>query len=296
MKIVKTAETNLNAKLQKSMSKEDRDDIRKALRDNLIGDIFESKYIDLQCDEINLSKSIMRSHPDQQQLQDLMMSINTIGLINPITVLHQDGMYYLIAGSRRLEAHKKLNRTTVLCRVIKTNTEKQLKIQYAENIDREEVSILEEAKFFLLTKEQLQISNEALGNMYNKSESYITKRLALLGMPEELQIAVLIKAISINAAIIINKCKDIDKIKYLISYIEERKLRDTDLKNFVESIIEQQVAKELDVQYNEPEGQIFPGAYKQPTTLCDVCGKETNLIDIRIVRVCPSCIEPEHVD
>lgn len=262
----------------------------------LVEQLTTDEYLDLDVKDINLSQSVMRIFIEDEAFAELMESIKTLGLMNAITVHKKQSTYYLIAGQRRLMAHIRLGKPTIKARVMEGNLETILKMQYTENVHREDVDILSEAKFIQITKDKLGFTNEQLGKMLIKSESYITKRIRFLQIDKDIIQAVLNKTISFNAGILISKAKDKNVVNYLLSFLKDNKMRDIELTKFVDELIEQNEKIYDDTPTRDYNKQNNLVEYKEPMGLCDVCGQLHPLVSIQMLHICTLCAQAETIE
>ena len=129
-----------------------------------------------------------RIEMDQQKINELAQSIKNDGLLQPIPVIkNNDGTYTSIAGHRRREATKSLDKTEIEAHIIENVTDKELAtLAIAENLQREQLNIIELAMQYktLLTngvfKSQRELA-EAVGRNYAE----ISKTISALSLPEE---------------------------------------------------------------------------------------------------------------
>ncbi|MUT67015.1 ParB/RepB/Spo0J family partition protein [Paenibacillus sp. NEAU-GSW1] len=121
---------------------------------------------------------------DEEALQELMNSIDEIGLLSPIKVRAIDGgRYKIIYGNRRYKASKNLGKTTLPCIVSHVTDELDIYLeQIAENLTREGFSPIEEAEAFhkLLHESKFNSSIKFLSSKLGKTEAYIKNKCELL--------------------------------------------------------------------------------------------------------------------
>lgn len=121
---------------------------------------------------------------DEEALQELMNSIEELGLLSPIKVRTTDnGRYKIIYGNRRYKACKTLDRKTIPCIVSAVSDDLEIYLeQIAENLTREGFSPIEEAEAFhkLMTDSKFSSSTKFLSSKLGKPESYIKNKLELL--------------------------------------------------------------------------------------------------------------------
>ena len=133
---------------------------------------------------------------DEASIETLAQSIKTYGIINPILVRQKEDKYEIIAGERRYRAAKKIGLDKVPA-IIKDPSEQQMaELALIENIQRQSLSPIEEAKSY---EEIMKIGNqtqESLAAKLGKSQSSIANKIRLLSLPEEIQEALAHKKIS----------------------------------------------------------------------------------------------------
>jgi ParB family transcriptional regulator, chromosome partitioning protein len=133
---------------------------------------------------------------DEDRIEDLSQTIKTHGIIQPIVVRKQDDKYEIIAGERRFRAVSKLQWETIPA-IIKNFDDKQTaSVALIENIQREELSALEEALAYEKLLKLHDLTQEALAQRLGKGQSTIANKLRLLKLPEVVQEALLGKKIS----------------------------------------------------------------------------------------------------
>ncbi|WP_219834021.1 ParB/RepB/Spo0J family partition protein [Paenibacillus sp. R14(2021)] len=121
---------------------------------------------------------------DQEALEELMKSIEELGLLSPIKVrTTPDGRYKIIYGNRRYKASKMLNKPTIPCIVSTATDEMDIYLeQIAENLTREGFSPIEEAEAFhkLMNESKFNSSLKFLAGKLGKPENYIKNKCELL--------------------------------------------------------------------------------------------------------------------
>jgi len=140
--------------------------------------------IELPIALIDEDKDQPRYQFDEEALQELMRSIEELGLLSPIKVrTTSDGRYKIIYGNRRYKATERLGRATIPCIVSNTTDEMEIYLeQIAENLTREGFSPIEEAEAFdkLMNDSRFRSSLKFLAAKLGKPESYIKNKCELL--------------------------------------------------------------------------------------------------------------------
>ena len=127
-----------------------------------------------------------------KSLKQLAQSINEKGLISPITVKKVENKYIIVAGERRYRAHKLLNKKRILAYVIDADTTKDVMyMALIENIQREDLNPIEEAKGYKYLQENLQSSITEIAKTVGKSRPAVSNALRLLKLPDQIQESIL---------------------------------------------------------------------------------------------------------
>jgi len=128
-----------------------------------------------------------RLHYQEEKLSDLIASIKEKGVLQPILVRESESGYEVIAGERRLRAARALNLEEVPVIIKKVSDQEALVIALVENIQREELNPIEEAKAFRRLIDDFQLSQDDIAQAVGKDSSTVSNTLRLLKLPEEIQ-------------------------------------------------------------------------------------------------------------
>ena len=137
-----------------------------------------------------------RKNFSQKSLEELAESIKEVGLIQPITV-RRAGVngYELVAGERRLRASKMAGLETIPAIIITSSEKDSAVMAMIENLQREDLHYLEEAKGYLALIRDYGLTQEELAKRIGKSQSTIANKIRLLRLSDEIKNA-LIKIIN----------------------------------------------------------------------------------------------------
>lgn len=164
---------------------------------------------------------------NQEKIEELAQTIHTHGMIQPIVVRKmEDGekKYELIAGERRWRAVTFLEWETVPA-IIRTMTEAETaSVALIENLQREELTVIEEAKAYSRLLEIHGLTQEALAQRLGKNQSTIANKLRLLKLPDLVQTAILEKKVTERHARALIILKDPEKQEKLLTEIIEKSL------------------------------------------------------------------------
>lgn len=137
-----------------------------------------------------------RKEFDDEALMDLAQSIRENGLIQPITVREQDGKYQIIAGERRFRALKLNGAVEVPVLIMDADEVQMAEMALVENIQRENLSAIEEAKSYVEIMKYSNLNQSQLALRVGKSQSAIANKIRLLNLEEDVQEAVAAKKIT----------------------------------------------------------------------------------------------------
>lgn len=144
---------------------------------------------EIKLNRTHLSKQSLRA--DLGNLDELMSSIEKVGLLQPIVVRPVENEYEVIAGNRRFEACRRLSWIKIPCHIVEMNDKEAFEISLVENVQRNMLNPIEEARAFSrYVEENGWGSVNDLAHRIGKSQVYVSKRLRLLKLPEDVQIAI----------------------------------------------------------------------------------------------------------
>lgn len=151
-------------------------DVDSSSKDNVI--------VEVEVDEIEPSPYQPRKTFSEELIQELAHSIETNGLLQPIVIRRggEEKRYTLIAGERRLRALKLLKRQKVKAIVRELDDRQMATLAILENIQREDLSPLEEAEGYARLINDFKFTQEEVAKSLGKSRSYIANSIRLLGL------------------------------------------------------------------------------------------------------------------
>ena len=143
----------------------------------------ESELLTLPISKVEPRKDQPREYFDQQALQELADSISQYGLIQPITVRKLNtGYYQIIAGERRWQASRLAGLTEVPVRVIEADDRKTAELALVENLQREDLNPIEEAKGYKTLIDEFGLTQEEAAKSVGRSRPAVTNALRLLSL------------------------------------------------------------------------------------------------------------------
>lgn len=201
-------------------------DVSKVLEDIQNGDVKTDKQeqTKINIDQIRPNPYQPRKVFDDTALQELSQSIKQHGVFTPILVKKSIQGYDLIAGERRLRASKLAGMSDIPAIIVDLNDQEMMEIALLENIQRENLNGIEEAKAYEQLIQRLNYTQEQLANRVGKSREHITNTLRLLKLPEDVQEYVVQKKLSMGHVRALIGLKDEDTIRKIAKQAIEQGL------------------------------------------------------------------------
>lgn len=190
----------------------------------LYKDIKNEEIVELDVNELRPNPYQPRTVFDEDALKELAESIKENGVIEPIIVKKSIKGYDVIAGERRLKASKIAGKETIPAIIRQLSDDKMAEIALLENLQRENLTALEEAMAYKSLIEKLNLTQEQLAKKVSKSRSHITNMLGLLRLPEEVQEMIQAKKLTMGHARALSKLEDKEEIIKMASQIADEKL------------------------------------------------------------------------
>ncbi|HLS22733.1 MAG TPA: ParB/RepB/Spo0J family partition protein [Pseudogracilibacillus sp.] len=211
----------------------------------LIGDIDEQREeIELiSIEEIRTNPYQPRKTFDADALEELKTSIETYGIIQPIIVRKSIKGYEIVAGERRYRAAKLANLTEVPAIVKDFDDAKMMEIALLENLQREDLTVIEEALAYKSLIEELKLTQDELSNKIGKSRSHISNTMRLLSLPEDVIAYVNSGQLSMGHARAILGLKKKDQLTSLVKRIIRDQLNVRQVEQLVQRLNEEKKPK-----------------------------------------------------
>ncbi len=138
--------------------------------------------------DLSPNKYQPRVHFNEEKLLELSNSIRKNGIIQPIAVREDKvdpGRYEIVAGERRWLAAQKAGLHEVPIVILDLDDNEALEVAIVENIQRDDLNIIEEAKGYQRLSEEFGYDHEKIANFMSKSRSHISNTLRLLTLPKD---------------------------------------------------------------------------------------------------------------
>jgi ParB family chromosome partitioning protein len=190
----------------------------------------EKEIFDIYVDDIIPNRFQPRLTFDEKSLNELADSIKQHGIIQPLVVRKVGDKYEIIAGERRYKAAQIAGLQKVPAVIMALDDKESAEVAVVENIQRRDLSALEEAESYKKLLDKGYLTQEQLATRMGKTQSTVSNKLRLLGLDEEVKNALLNEKISERHARSLLSLKDSGKQREILNQIINNKLtvRQTD--------------------------------------------------------------------
>lgn len=147
----------------------------------------ESVVQDLPLDQVMPNPNQPRMHLESEPFAELVLSVKRVGVLQPIIVRPSGTGYEIIAGERRWRAAKEAGLETIPARIMSSSETESLQLALIENLQREDLNPIEEARGYRRLLEDFAMTQAELADSVSKSRSAITNALRLLDLPASVQ-------------------------------------------------------------------------------------------------------------
>lgn len=190
------------------------------VEEKILNESTSEQIVEIPLNELRANPYQPRKIFDEESLDELASSIKEHGVFQPIIVKKAIQGYEIIAGERRVKASIKAGLEKIPAIIKDFNDTEMMEIALLENLQRENLSAIEEANAYKKLQETLNLSHEGLAKRLGKSRSHITNMLGLLSLPEKVQQSVQNNEISMAHARVLSKLVDKDQQIYLLNKIK----------------------------------------------------------------------------
>lgn len=194
----------------------------------------------LPVDKIGPNRFQPRAVFNEEKIKELAQTIHTHGMIQPIIVRkmedEDDDKYEIIAGERRWRAVQSLEWASIPAIIRGMSDTETASVALIENLQREELTVIEEANAYASLLELHSLTQEALAQRLGKNQSTIANKLRLLKLTDDVRQAVLDKEITERHARALIKLSEPDKQVQVLRAILEKELNVKQTEEFIENL------------------------------------------------------------
>ncbi|MFH0739060.1 MAG: ParB/RepB/Spo0J family partition protein [Candidatus Omnitrophota bacterium] len=206
-----------------------------ALIPERVTEAHQEKIIYAPLEQVRPNPLQPREDFDSQGMEDLIQSIKEKGIIQPVLVRRQGDYYELIAGERRLRAAKSLNLKEIPVIIKEAKDRDSLELSLIENIQRQKLNPIEEARAFQYLIDKFELTQEKLSEVLGKARSSVANTLRLLMLPKEIQDEIKKGRISFAHGRVLLEIEDVNLQRRLTQEIISQGLSVRELENLVKA-------------------------------------------------------------
>ncbi|WP_314407842.1 ParB/RepB/Spo0J family partition protein, partial [uncultured Gemella sp.] len=203
------------------------------------------KIVEISLDKIKKNPYQPRTYFNEEKLNELKDSIEKNGLLQPIIVKKAIKGYYIIAGERRYRAFELLGKKEIPVIIKEMTDEEMMVFAVLENLQREDLSALEESESYKNLMDKMSLTQEELATKLGKSRPYIANSLRLLKLPTEIKINLEQGLISAAHARTLLSLKTKKTMEEVCSLVIERKMSVRELEEYVAKLLKPKEVKKL---------------------------------------------------
>jgi ParB family chromosome partitioning protein len=224
------------------------------LEENENLNVGKEEVLDISLDLIAPNPFQPRKHFDETSLNELAESIRTNGVLQPVIIKKVHNGYLLVAGERRCKAAKIAGFSTIPAIVRDYNNEYLAELALLENIQREDLTIVEEAEAYQNAITALNLTHLELAMKIGKSRSYVSNTLGILTLPPAVIEEINRGNISMGHARALSKLKDIDRIHKIAEMVINGHLTVRDIESLIKTEKKKKEIKKREVPENLATG------------------------------------------
>lgn len=220
-----------------SGEKAEQIEVKSEAIDEVIEDDSFEQVQQIEIAKIRPNKYQPRSIFSEEKIEELARTIHTHGVIQPIVIRKVEDGYEIIAGERRFRAMKSLDWQQVPAIIRNLDDKETASIALIENLQREELTPIEEAYAYEKLLELHSLTQEALAQRIGKGQSTVANKLRLLKLPQEVQDAIMDKLISERHARALISLKDHELQLQMLGVIIDEQLNVKQLEQKIQEIL-----------------------------------------------------------
>ncbi len=192
---------------------------------------------EVSIDDIIVGSGRFRVRFEQKSMEALADSIRAHGVIEPLIVRFENGLYYLVAGERRLRAAEMAGLHVVPCISVAAGGVEAAVIAIIENLHREDLNMFEEASAIRSLIELGMMTQETCARRLSVSQSYIANKLRLLRLSEDEKEAIVRCGLTERHARALLRITSEDDRREILSVMIERQMNVAAAEEYVESLL-----------------------------------------------------------
>lgn len=197
----------------------------------------KDKIVNVKLTQIIPNENQPRSIFDGEKIKELSDSIKEHGVLQPIILRQKHNQYEIVAGERRYRACMALNLEVIPAIVREFDENEAASVSLIENIQRENLSAIEEARAYKVLMEMNHLRQEDLAVKVGKAQSTIANKVRLLNLPKEVQAAILSKEITERHARALLLLKEKELQLQVLQRIIEKQLTVKETEKYIDKVL-----------------------------------------------------------
>lgn len=214
-----------------------------AIFPDLLNESDKKKQFSCGIEELRPNRYQPRKNFNDDRQKDLIASVKSSGIIQPIIVRKAEDGYEIIAGERRWRAAQAAGLKDVPIVIREATDMEAAEISLIENIQREELNPLEEADAYVTLAEKFQLSQEEISQRVGKDRSTIANTIRLLKLPAQVKTALTEKVISAGHARCLLACSSLEDQIAALHLILKKDLNVRETERFIQKTKNQPAEK-----------------------------------------------------
>lgn len=158
------------------------------------------RLAEIELDQIRPNPQQPREHFDEDAIASIAESLREHGVLQPVVVRRVDSGFELIAGERRWRAAQRAGLERIPAVVREASAEESLELALVENVQRQDLNPIEEARAYEMLVEEVGLSQEQVAARVGRDRSTISNYLRLLQLPEKVQAALVERRLGMGHA------------------------------------------------------------------------------------------------
>ncbi|MCO6333887.1 ParB/RepB/Spo0J family partition protein [Staphylococcus epidermidis] len=183
---------------------------------------------------------------EEERLNDLALSIQQHGILQPIVLRQTVQGYYIVVGERRFRASQLAGLTEVPAIIKELSDEDMMELAIIENLQREDLNAIEEAESYKKMMTDLNITQQEVARRLGKSRPYIANKLRLLQLPKNVAQMVQQGALSSAHGRTLLTLKDASKIKKAAKQAAQESWSVRYLEEYVNALVSKDISRKVD--------------------------------------------------
>jgi ParB/RepB/Spo0J family partition protein len=225
----------------------------------------------------------------EEKISELAQNIKEVGLLQDPLLRSIDDGYEIIFGDRRILAIRKLGWTEVQVKLASLSDVETAEVRASENLLREDLTVIEEAKIYLNLKENYGRTVDQIAGRFGIGGGTVKRRLDLLKMDKTLQDAMHAKKITYGVAEALAPIADKTALDYYLGFAVDHGVTVTIARQWCSDWKASMRRRDGE---NDPAGALTSPMIQQPTYLaCDLCHGAEEVQNLTLLRLCKECAE-----